>query len=55
MGVSKLPSEKESGVKFKMAITRVLRSGSSARRGSVVGDNGVRVEMGDDGDGSALR
>jgi hypothetical protein len=55
LGRFKPPSEKESGVRFMIAITWVRRVDCSARMGCNERFNGVRVDIGDVDGGRALR
>ena len=41
------PSEKESGVRFNTAISRVLRFGFKGFRGGIEGDSGAKVRTGE--------
>ncbi len=49
------PSEKESGVRFRMAITWVWRRGSSAFSGGRFWQKGVAVDKGAEAGGRAFR
>lgn len=49
------PSEKESGVMLRMAMTWVLRVGLRAWSGGWEGDSGVSVVSGGDEGGSSFR